>query len=271
MRRATPLSRTVLYAFAYMTAAYLIVPTLVIIPMSFTNSLLLQFPPRGFSTRWYAAFINDQTWTSSAFTSLEVAALAMVLATGLGTLTALGLVRGRYPGLRFVNGLVLSPLIVPLVVVAVGMQLMFTRWNLTGTLAGFVAAHTALAMPFVVVNVGAGLHTIDPQLEIAARTLGAPPLRAFWRVTFPLLLPSVVAGALFAFITSWDEVVVAIFLSSPLVRTLPVIMWSEVHDSLQPTIAAVASMITALNLLLLSVAAFIQWRASRRTAGAQTA
>jgi putative spermidine/putrescine transport system permease protein len=266
MRRVRPNSRIALYSFAYFVAAYLIVPTLVIIPMSFTRSILLQFPPRGLSTRWYAAFFDNQTWTSSALTSLEVATLSMLLATALGTLTALGLVRGHYRGRRFVNGLVLSPLLVPLVVVAVGMQLMFTKWNLTGSLTGFVAAHTALAIPFVVVNVGAGLQTIDPQLELAARTLGAPPLRAFWRVTLPLLLPSVAAGALFAFITSWDEVVVAIFLSSPIVRTLPVVMWSEVHDSLEPTIAAVASMLTGLNLVLLLAVAFTQWRVSKRVA-----
>jgi putative spermidine/putrescine transport system permease protein len=129
---------------------------------------------------------------------------------------------------------------------------------------GFVVAHTALALPFVVVNVAAGLRTIDPRLELAARTLGAPPLRAFLKVTLPLLWPAVLAGALFAFITSWDEVVVAIFISSPDVRTLPVLMWGEVHDSIEPTIAAVASMLTGVTVTVLALVAAVRWRGPRR-------
>jgi putative spermidine/putrescine transport system permease protein len=257
-------SRIVLCAFVVLVGAFLIVPTAIVIAMSFTNTLLLHFPPRGFSTRWYSAFFQDQAWTSSAITSLKVASITMVLATVLGTLTALGLVRGRFPGKSLVSALALSPLIVPLVVVAVGMQLTFSRWNLVGSLLGFVVAHTALAMPFVIVNVGAGLRATDPRLELAARTLGASPLRAFWRVTLPLILPAVLAGALFAFIASWDEVVVAIFLASSDVRTLPVVMWGQVHDSIEPTIAAVAAMLTGVTVLMLGLIATARWRASLR-------
>jgi putative spermidine/putrescine transport system permease protein len=246
--------------------AFLIIPTLVVIAMSFTNSLLLHFPPRGFSMRWYSDFFDDQAWTQSATTSLKVASITTVLATVLGTTMALGLVRGRFPGKALIGALALSPLVVPVIVVAVAMQLTFSRWNLVGSVTGLVLAHTALAMPFVVVNVGAGLRTIDPQLERAARTLGASPLRAFWRVTIPLIWPAVAAAALFAFITSWDEVVVAIFLSSSAVRTLPVLMWSQVHDSIQPTIAAVAAMLTGITVLVLGALALIRWRSSLRGA-----
>jgi putative spermidine/putrescine transport system permease protein len=255
-----------LHAFVVLVGAFLIVPTAIVIAMSFTNSLLLRFPPAGFSTRWYSDFFQDEAWTSSAITSVKVATITMVLATVLGTLTALGLVRGRFPGKAFAAALILSPLVVPVVVVAVGMQLTFSRWNLTGSLLGFVVAHTALALPFVVVNVGAALRTIDPRLELAARTLCAAPLRAFWRVTLPLIVPAVLAGALFAFITSWDEVVVAIFIANSDVRTLPVVMWSQVHDSIQPTIAAVAAMLTAVTAIVLGLVAAARWRASLRGA-----
>jgi len=177
MTATARLGKGALYAIVALIGAFLVVPTCIVIAMSFTNSLLLQFPPQGFSTKWYAAFFQDPSWTSSALTSLKVGLLAMVLATVGGTLTALGLVRGRYPGKALVTAIVLSPLVVPLIVVAVGMDLTFSRWNLIGTLTGFVLAHTALALPFVVVNVAAGLRTIDPRLELAARTLGASPLK----------------------------------------------------------------------------------------------
>jgi putative spermidine/putrescine transport system permease protein len=264
MPHANPAFRAVLYAAGLLIAAFLVLPTAIVISMSFTNSLLLHFPPRGFSTRWYAAFFHDERWTSSALTSLKVASVTMVLATVLGTLAALGLVRGNYRGKSIVTAFVLMPLIVPLIVIAVGMQLTFSRWNIVGSLTGFVIAHTALAMPFVVVTVAAGLRTLDPTLELAARTLGAGPVRAFWRITLPLLLPSVLAGALFAFIASWDEVVVAIFISSSDVRTLPVLMWGQVHDSIEPTIAAVAAMLTGVTVLLLALVAALRWRASAR-------
>jgi putative spermidine/putrescine transport system permease protein len=264
MPHASRAFRLALYAGGLVIGCFLVLPSVIVASMSFTDSLLLHFPPRGFSTRWYAAFFDDDRWTSSALTSVKVASITMLLATVLGTLTALGLVRGNYRGKAFVTSFVLMPLIVPLIVIAVGMQLTFSGWDLVGTLPGFVVAHTALAMPFVVVTVAAGLRTVDPTLERAARTLGAGPVRTFWRITLPLLLPSVLAGALFAFIVSWDEVVVAIFISSSDVRTLPVLMWGQVHDSIEPTIAAVAAMLTAVTVLLLATVAALRWRASAR-------
>jgi putative spermidine/putrescine transport system permease protein len=159
--------------------------------------------------------------------------------------------RGRYPARGLVNALVLSPLIVPLVVTAVGMYLFFVQWQLTGTFWGLALAHTALGIPFVIITVSVSLRALDRNLELAAMNLGAGPIRTFTRVTLPLISPGVVIGALFAFVWSWDELVVAIFLSSPLVRTIPVVMWGQVRSRIDPTIAVVATLLIVVTILLL--------------------
>jgi putative spermidine/putrescine transport system permease protein len=169
----------------------------------------------------------------------------------------LGLTRGRVPGRSLVNALALSPLIVPVVVIAIGMFGLYVQWRIAGSLVGLVVAHTALALPFVIVNVGTSLRTIDRNLELAAANLGANPRRVFLNITLPIILPGVLAGAIFAFITSWDEVVVAIFMTSARFRTLPVEMWEQVRQVVDPTVAAVATTLlvvtTALLLILLVV------------------
>ena len=229
---------------------FLITPTVIVVVMSFSTGTTLHFPPPGLGVRWYQAFFRSGQWTDAASTSLEVAVLATLLATVLGTTTALGLVRGRFPFKGAVTAILLSPLIIPIVIVAVGMYMMYSRWGMTGSVAGMVAAHTCLGMPFVVVNVLASLAVLDRNLERAANSLGAGPIRTFFRITLPLILPGVLAGALFAFVTSWDEVVASLFLSSPFVRTLPVVMWSVVRSQIDPTIAAVAALLTAATIIL---------------------
>lgn len=249
-----------LTAFAWLVGFVLIAPTLIIVPMSFSSGSILRFPPPGFGTRWYANFFQSETWTAGMVTSLKVGSAAAILATVLGTLMALGLVRGRYPGRGIVMAIVLSPLIVPVVVIAIGMYFVYTDWRLAGTMPGLILAHTSLAIPFVVVNVSVSLRTFDRTLELAAQNLGAGPIRTFFRITLPIISPSIVAGALFAFISSWDEVVVSIFLSSPIVRTLPVVMWGQVRSTIDPTIAAVATMLSAVTLVVLSLVMVAQRR-----------
>lgn len=234
-----------------LTVFYLLAPTLVIIPMSFTEANILSFPPQGFSLQWYEKMLTDPQWTTGALNSATVATLTAVFATVLGTLVALGLSRGRFPGKAAINALVLSPLIVPLVIIAIGMFSLYVRWRISGTMLGLVAAHTALALPFVVVNIGASLRTIDRNLELAAANLGASPLRTFRRITLPLIAPGVFAGAIFAFITSWDEIVVAIFLTTARYRTLPFEMWEQVRFVVDPTVAAVATAVFAVTTTLL--------------------
>jgi putative spermidine/putrescine transport system permease protein len=161
----------------------------------------------------------------------------------LGTAAALALFRGRFAGRALARALLLSPLVTPVVVLAIGIFMVFSRWHLVGTLTGLVAADTILAIPFVVALVTATLQTLNPNLELASAGLGAGPWRTFWRVVLPLILPGVVAGAIVAFITSWDEVVIAIFLTTPSLRTLPVLIWSGVRAELSPAVAAVGSIL----------------------------
>ena len=253
--------RLLLVALGGLTVFFLMVPTLVVVPMSFTASNALTFPPEGLSMRWYEKMLTDRQWSTGVINSAQVAFTTSILATALGTLAALGTVRGRFPGRGVVNGLILSPLIVPVIIIAIGMFSVFVRWRIAGSLVGLVVAHTALAIPYVVVNVATGLRTVDRNLELAAQSLGASPLRTFQRITLPLILPGVLAGGLFAFITSWDEVVVSIFLTSARFRTLPVEMWEQVRQVVDPTVAAVATTLLAVTTTIL-VFAFVVRRQS---------
>jgi putative spermidine/putrescine transport system permease protein len=248
--------RIMMAALGALTVLYLLAPTLVIVPMSFTEARILSFPPEGFTLQWYQKMVTDRQWSTGIVNSLQVATLTAVLATVLGTLAALGLSRGRFYGRSLVNALVLSPLIVPVVVIAIGMFGLFVQWRLSGSLVGLVLAHTALALPFVVVAVGTSLRTMDRNLELAAANLGADPRRSFFHITFPIILPGVLTGAIFAFITSWDEVVVAIFMTSARFRTLPVEMWEQVRQAVDPTVAAVSTtllVVTTVFLMMLLV------------------
>jgi putative spermidine/putrescine transport system permease protein len=251
-------------ALGGLTVFYLLAPTLVIVPMSFTEARILSFPPEGFSLQWYGRMFTDRQWSAAMLNSAEVAVLAAILATVLGTLAALALMRGRFPGKTLVNGLVLAPLIVPVVIIAIGMFSLYVRWRISGSLLGLVIAHTALALPFVVVSVSASLRTMDRNLELAAANLGADPRRTFTRITLPIILPGVLAGAIFAFITSWDEVVVAIFLTSARFRTLPVEMWEQVRQVVDPTVAAVATTLLVVTTVLLLLVLVVRRQAPAR-------
>lgn len=253
--------RLLLLALGALTVFFLMAPTLVVVPMSFTASNALTFPPEGFSTRWYEKMVTDPQWSTGFVNSAQVAFLTAILATALGTLAALGTVRGRFPGRSAVNALVLSPLIVPVIIIAIGMFSVFVRWKIAGSVVGLVLAHTALAMPFVVVNVATSLRTIDRNLELAAQSLGAGPIRTFRRITLPLILPGVLAGGLFAFITSWDEVVVSIFLTSARFRTLPAEMWEQVRQVVDPTVAAVSTTLLAVTTTVLVLAFVVRRQA----------
>jgi putative spermidine/putrescine transport system permease protein len=238
-------------------------PTLVVIPMSFSAGRRLQFPPQGLSTRWYESFFSDPNWVQGVISSVQVGLLTMVVATVLGTATAIGITRGKLPGRGLVNALMLSPIIMPTVVLAIGLFFVFSRWRLIGSTWALVLAHTVVALPLVIVSVSASLQKIDPRLELAAQSLGARPFMILRRVMLPLLLPGITTGALFAFATSWDEVVTAIFLTSPENRTLPVVMWQQVTTQLDPTLAVAATLVMVTTVVLLLVAAFAQARLNK--------
>ncbi len=232
-------------------AVYLVIPTLIVIPLSFTDRASFVFPPQGWSLDYYKTFLTEPVWRDALLASVKLALAVMVLATLLGSAAAVALVRGRFPGKSVVNGLLLAPMIVPVIIVAVATFGAFLRWQLVGTFTGYLLAHTVLALPFVVVTVSSALRTFDDRLELAAASLGAPPLTRLRRVTLPLVLPGVLSGAVFAFVTSFDEVVVALYLQSPQMRTLPVRMYTSVTSETDPTIAAASSVVLLVTTLLI--------------------
>ena len=243
----------VLVATAVLIGAWLLAPMLVVIPMSLTDRRSLSFPPSGWSLQWYERFFTEEQWYGALLNSLQIAVLVTVLATVLGTAASFALIRGRFPGKPVVHALLLAPLVVPVVIVAIAVFAIYLRWRISGTVRGFVLAHTALAVPFVIITVTASLRGFDRRLEMAAASLGANAWTTFRKVTLPLILPGVMSGALFAFITSFDEVVVALFLQSPDIRTLPVQMFTSVTREVDPTIAAASTMILVLTTALLTL------------------
>nr|WP_232488080.1 ABC transporter permease [Brevibacterium antiquum] len=221
----------------------MIAPTLIVIPMSFNEQRSLAFPPKGFSLRWFENFFSDAQWLGGFLNSVQIALLTAVLATVLGTLAAYGLFKVK--GIRESIGrnFLIIPMIIPSVIFGVGLYSLFLRLGLVGTLPGFLIAHTALAVPYVVVTVGSTLAAYNVSLERAAWVCGANKFRAFIGVTVPMLMPGILSGAFFAFITSFDEVVVSMFISSPYLQTLPVTMFAGMQREVDPTIAAAATLI----------------------------
>ncbi len=242
---------------------FLVVPVLIIVPLSFNAGSFLSYPLNGFSLRWYQAFFHSREWLGALGNSLLIAPLATLLATVLGVLASVGLVRGEFRGKSLVLAIIISPMIAPVVIVAVGMFFFFARINLLNSYLGLVLAHAMLGVPFVVITVTAVLKNYDINLTRAAASLGAPPWQAFRRVTLPLIAPGVFSGALFAFAASFDEVVVTLFLASPSQRTLPIQMFAGIRENLDPTIAAAASLMVGAALILLLVMEMLRRRSSR--------
>jgi putative spermidine/putrescine transport system permease protein len=255
--------RAALYFAAALVGFYLLFPIFVIIPVSFSSAVFLQFPPPGFSLQWYAKYLGRPPWIDATILSLWVGVSVMVLATVLGTAASFALVRGNFAGRRLLNALILSPLIVPGIVVAIAIYFFYSRLRVVGSPLALILAHTALAAPYVVVNVSATLYGFDRRLEQAAMNLGANRWRTFWHVTLPVIRPGVMAGAIFAFIASFDEVIVAIFISGTSAVTLPAKMWEGVRMEIDPTIAAVATIAITVSLAAFLTAAILERRARR--------
>jgi putative spermidine/putrescine transport system permease protein len=251
---------------------FLAFPIVVVFVVSFSEASYLTFPPPNFGLRWYHAYFGSADWLRPTWLSLWVAACVVVLSTTLGTLAALGIARLPKPLRILVSGLVLSPLIVPVIVVAIGIYYAFARYGLVGTPIAMVLAHTCLAVPFVVTSVSASLAGIDRRLEQAALSLGATPAGTFRQVTLPLIRPGILVGALFAFITSFDELVISLFLSGVGAVTLPRRMWEDLRYAIDPTIAAVSTLTIILTALLLGGAHLLRKRAEQtRTATSSSA
>ncbi|WIV53496.1 ABC transporter permease [Amycolatopsis nalaikhensis] len=238
----------------------LVVPTLVVIPMSFGAGSTFQFPPDGWSWRWYGEFFGSKQWLAALANSVQVGLLAAALATVLGVAAAFGLDRARFRGRGVVRQVLMAPMILPGIVVAVAVYGVFLRWQLNGTMLGFVLAHAVLGLPFVVTSVQTSLAGYDPTMERAAASLGATRLTTLRTVVLPLIAPGVTSGFVFAFATSFDEVVIALFLQTPDIKTLPVRMYESIVLEIDPTIAAASSLIVVFTTALLLVPQILRRR-----------
>jgi putative spermidine/putrescine transport system permease protein len=234
---------------------------LAIVPLSFSSSSFLVYPIPGLSLQWYENLFTAEEWRRAARNSFIVAPAATLIATVLGTLAATGLARTRFPGKGLLMSVLIVPMVVPVVVVGVGTYLFFARIGLADTYAGLILVHAALGAPFVLTTVLATLQSFDDNLIRASASLGAGPLQSFFRVTLPVIAPGVISGALFAFATSFDEVVVTLFLAGPAQVTLPRQMFTGIRENISPTIAAVATLLTLFTTALMLV---LEWLRGRR-------
>ena len=257
------LARWLLWACAGAVLVFLIAPIGVIVPLSFSAGSFLHFPLPGLSLRWYEDFFTSELWLPALRSSLIVGTGATLIATALGTLAAFGFWRARFPGRRWLFAVLLSPLVVPVVIVAVGVYFAFARVGLTDGYLGLMLAHAALGSPFVLVTVLSTLSGFDRNLLNAAASLGAPPWLAFRKVALPIIFPGVFSGALFAFATSFDEVVVALLLTGPGQRTLPRQMFAGINDNISLTITAAGTLLVLLACLLLVAAEALRRRSER--------
>lgn len=256
-------ARRLAMGWAALAVLFLVGPLLVVVPLSLTSGSLLLYPLPGLSWRWYEEVLTDPLWTGAMLNTLLIGLPTTLLATVLGTLAAFGLQGLRSRWRAALIGLLLSPLVLPVIVYAVAAFYFFARIGLGGSYAGLIVAHTILSTPFVIVTVLATLDGLDASLPRAAAMLGAPPLLAFRRVTLPLILPGVASGAILAFVNSFDELVVTLFLAAPEQRTLPRQLWSGVQESVSPAITAAAVVLMAVSILLMLVTEALRRRAAR--------
>jgi putative spermidine/putrescine transport system permease protein len=252
--------------FNLLALAFLVLPILVIIPLSFSSSQFLVYPIPGFSLRWYDNLIHSDAWIRAAKNSFIVAPLATLIATVLGTLAAVGLNKADFLGKGLLMAILISPMVVPVVVIGVGVYLFFAPLGLSDSYTGLILSHVALGAPFVVITVLATLQGFNHNLVRASLSLGAGPLRTFFRVTLPVIAPGLIAGALFAFATSFDEVVITMFLAGPSQATLPRQMFAGIRENVDPTIAALATLLMVFSTCLLLA---LEWVRGRNKAAAE--
>ena len=270
---AGPVERTWYYGYRFICGLifiFLIAPILVIMPLSFNaepfftfTPEMLSFDPAGYSTKWYDEFFTSANWQQAVENSVIIAIFSTLFATFLATVAALGLSRSVMPYRTLIMAILISPMIVPLIISAAGMYFFYSKVGLQGTHIGIILAHTALGTPFVVITVTATLVGFDHSLTRAAANLGADPVRTFFKVIVPLILPGVISGALFAFITSFDEVVIILFVGSVDQRTIPWQMFSGIRENISPTILAVATLLILFSITLLTTIELLRRRSER--------
>jgi len=310
---ASPLERIWHYTYLVMCTlifVFLIAPILIVVPLSFNaepyftfTEKMLSFDPAGYSTRWYDALLTlghpapetlrdnvwwaavweRSTWVQAAKNSFWVGLWATILATVLGTIAALGLARPEMPYRRLIMAILISPMIVPIIIIAVGMSFFYAqacvpegsvinaitgpflsqKGCLVNSHLGVIVAHAVLGIPFVIITVTATLTGFDQSLIRAAHSLGASPRRTFFYVVMPLILPGIISGGLFAFVTSFDEVVAVLFIAGPEQQTIPRQMFNGIREAISPAILAVATILVAISVLLLTTVELLRRRSER--------
>ncbi|MBX3540513.1 MAG: ABC transporter permease [Chelatococcus sp.] len=257
------LGRWLLNGFVGLVLVFLLLPTVLVVPMSLGEAAYIQFPPKGLTLKWYQAYFSDADWMSATWFSLKIALATTLSATIIGTLASFAVVRGNLPGARALQALTLAPLIVPHIVLAVALYLVFAPVGLTGNFTGFAIAHTMMSVPYVMLTVSAALQRIDPALELAALNCGATRAQAFWHVVLPNIAPGVAAGAVFAFLASFDEATVAFFISGVDGKTITRKLFEDIDYNLTPVIAAASTVMVVLSLVLMGG---VEWLRSRSAA-----
>lgn len=259
-------------ALAVVFAVFFAAPTLIVIGTAFNETKIIRFPPRGFTWKWFEKVLTDDAWRSAFVTSFQIGVLAALLSMVLGTSLALAAARGRgIPRIVYVSMAVL-PMVVPLVAIAVGVYLAYTKVGLYGSVPAFAVAHSVLGTPFVFVNVLAAMRSLDPRIEEAAMVSGATHFQTTLLITLPQIAPAAIIGGFFAFLTSWDEVVVALFLNTPGTRTVPVMIWTQLRSGLDPSVSAASALVTVVSMGVFGLAAVIFFhRSIRRSKPTDTA
>ena len=255
--------KAILWSWCGLVFLFLLLPLLIVVPVSFSSSAYLQFPPPGFSLQWYQSYFADPQWRQATWLSLRVALVVVVVAVVLGTAASLAIVRLPFPGIGLFRAILMLPLVVPSIVVSIAIYSVYVQLHLIGSFWGLVLAHTILALPFSVVLMVAGFQRVDRNLEEASTTMGASGWYSFIHVTLPLVRPSLFAAAVFAFIASWDEVILVLFIGGSSGQTLPLRMFSYLRTEINPTIAAVSTLLLVLAVLVFAASEWIKNRGER--------
>ena len=243
--------KILLYLIAGAVLLFLIAPILLVMPMAFSHTPYFQFPVEAYSLRWFKELLGSSVWLHAIYNSIVIASMSTLLAVSLGTLAAIGLNQRDLPGKRFIMTILISPMIVPVIVLAVGSYFFYSKLGIANSLSSIVLVHAVLGMPFVVITVTAALSGFNMQQMWAARGLGADAWKSFRYVMFPAIRPGILSGAVFAFVTSFDEVVAVLFLGGPEQTTLPKQMWIGLREQLSPTILSAAFLLISITTIVL--------------------
>ncbi|MBM6595114.1 ABC transporter permease [Microvirga pudoricolor] len=257
------MTRIVLLVYFVLVTGFLLLPLIFLLPISLTNSQFLEFPPKSLSLRWYREFFIDQSWVDATLVSLKIGFGATAISLLLGTLASVALVRSNFRLKGILTAIFIAPLIIPSVVIALALYIVFLRWRLVNNIYALTIAHAMIAMPYVVMIITGSLRRFDMTIERAARILGATPVRAFIHTTLPFLTPALFASGILAFFASFDELIITLFISGGL-QTLPVRIWNDLSLKLDPTVPAVAVMLTLVSILGMTVGEIARRRNERR-------